>query len=185
MLSAEMRSTLSAATLSVMAMAFVPTSAHATPPTKSELARLLSGYEELPPASAFRAWGPGTLSVLVELYQDGTQPAFVRIRAVYAAGHYPSPATRTFLLAVARAPRQSDLFIREAVLSLGRAFGPRAVDDLRPFLRHDEPVVRESAVIALSRIRSPEALSALRVRLPDEHAAHVRDRIRRAVRRGL
>jgi HEAT repeat protein len=164
-----------------LATLLVSTSAHATPPSKAELSRLLSGYEDVPPASVFREWGPDTLSVLVELYQDTDQPPFVRIRAVSAAAQYPSPAARTFLLAVARAPRQSDLFVREAVVSLGRAFGPRAIDDVRPFLRHREPVVREGAVIALSRIRTPEALSALRTRLPDEHADHVRERIREAV----
>jgi HEAT repeat protein len=164
-----------------LATLLVSASAEATPPSKAELSRLLSGYEDVPPASAFGAWGPETLSVLVDLYQDTDQPPFVRIRAVSAAAHYPTPAARTFLLAVARAPRQSDLFIREAVVSLGRAFGPRAVDDVRPFLRHREPVVREGAVIALNRIHTPEALSALRTRLPDEHADHVRERIREAV----
>ncbi len=167
--------------LTGLATLLVASSAYATPPSKVELSRLLSGYEDVPPASAFRTWGPETLSVLVELYQDAEQPPFVRMRAVSAAAYYPSPAARTFLLAVARAPRQSDLFVREAVMSLGRAFGPRAVDDVRPYLRHDEPVVREGAVIALSRIRTPEALTALRTRLPDERAAHVRDRIRAAI----
>lgn len=167
--------------LACLATALWSAEARATPPSKAELAQLLSGYEEVPPRSTFRAWGPATLSVLIELYQDVDQQPFVRLRAVRGAAHYPSPAARTFLLAVARAPRQSDLFVREAVVSLGLAFGPRAVDDVRPFLRHPEPVVREGAVIALGRIRTPESLAALRVRLGDERTAHVVDRIRQTL----
>jgi HEAT repeat protein len=155
--------------------------AHASPPSKAELSQLLSGYEDVPPASAWQAWGPETLAVLVELYQDTGEPPFVRIRAVSAAAHYPTPAARTFLLAVARAPRQSDLFVREAIVSLGRAFGPRAVDDVRPFLRHAEPVVREGAVVALAQIHTPRALEALRSHLPEERAAHVVERIERSL----
>jgi len=168
-------------TLSFLAVVSLTGTAFAAPPSKAELAQLLSGYEDVPPASAWRDWGPETLGVLVELYQDGEQQPFVRMRAVSAAAHYPSAAARTFLLAVARAPGQSDLFVREAVVSLGRAFGPRAVDDVRPFLRHREPVVREGAVVALAEIRTPEALSALRTRLPDERTRHVAERIRRGL----
>lgn len=159
----------------------VPAGASATPPSKAQLRALLSGFEHTPDAQTWRALGREALPVLIDLYDDADAPPYVRLRAVHAVSFYPTPATRTFLLAVAAAPRQSDLFVRQAVLSLGRAFGARAVDDLRPFLSHDEPVVRESAAAALGRVRTDAALSALRGRLSVETSAQVRETIERAL----
>jgi len=114
---------------------------------------MLSGYEHVPSASEWRALGPEALGVLVRLYNDTHERPYVRLRAVGAAGHFPSPAAHTFLLAVARAPRQSDLFVREALLALGRAFGRGAAREIRPFLGSPEPVVRDAAAVALDRIQ--------------------------------
>jgi HEAT repeat protein len=161
----------------------LPGPASATPPSKERVRMMLSGFEDVPSAAHFRALGPETLPVLIELYRDRSQPPFVRLRSVHAVGHFPTPATRTFLLAVARAPGQSDLFIREAVLALGRAFGERALSDVRPFLESPEPVVREGAALAIGRVGSPAALELLRRRLVTEGAEHVRETIQRQIRR--
>lgn len=160
----------------------VPASASATPPSKAQLRALLSGFEHTPDAQTWRALGPEALPVLIDLYDDADAPQYVRLRSVHAVSFYPSPATRTFLLAVARAPGQSDLFVRQAVLSIGRAFGARAVDDIRPFLSHEEPVVREGAATALGRVHTGAALSALRGRLSVEPSAQVREVIERSLR---
>ncbi|MBW2460823.1 MAG: HEAT repeat domain-containing protein [Deltaproteobacteria bacterium] len=150
----------------------------ATPPSKAELSRMLAGFEQTPGADDFRAWGPETFPILVELYDDRDMQPFVRMRAVGAVAHYPSPRARAFLLRVARADGQSDLLVRAAVRGLGRAFGPRAVEDVRPFLRHRAPAVREGAVLALTAIHTPAAQGALRARLPREQSAHIAERIR-------
>ena len=165
-----------------LAITAVALPASATPPTKEQLRQMFSGFEDTPSAAQVRALGPETLGVLIELYNDRSMPPYVRLRAVHAVGHFPTRATRTFLLAVARARGQSDLFVREAVLSLGRAFGERAVDDVRPFLANSEPVVREGAAMALGRIGSAPARDALRRRLTTEGAAHVRETISRQLR---
>ncbi len=161
-----------------------PPAASANPPARAQVRELLSGFEETPGAETWGALGPETLGVLVDLYADAREAPYVRLRAVHAAGFYPSPAARTFLLAVARAPGQSDLFVRQAVLTLARAFGPAAVDDVRPFLASEHPVVREAAATGLGRIGTPEAREALRRRLVVEGAAPVRETIERALRRG-
>ena len=160
----------------------LPAAVQATPPTKAQLAQMLSGYEHTPGASEWRALGGETLPVLIDLYDDAGVPSYVRLRAVHAVSFYPSPATRTFLLAVARAPRQSDLFVRQAVLGLVRAFGARALADVEPFLAHPEPVVREAAAAGLGRIHSQPARDALGARLPVETDAVVREAITRALR---
>jgi hypothetical protein len=156
-------------------------SARATPPTKEQLRVALSGYEDMPPAAYWQGLGDEAVPVLAEMYNDPTMPAYVRYRTVYAVAHYPIEATRTFLLAVARLPDQSDLHVRAALVSLARAFGERAIDDVRPFLEHREPVVREGAIQALDRIGTPRAVGLLRARLGAESARHLRRSIERAV----
>lgn len=168
--------------LTLAAVGTVAAPVSATPPSKSELTQLLAGFEQAPAAADYRAWGPETLAILVELYDDPEAPAFVRLRAVAAAGHFSTASARSFLLRVARARGQNDLLVREAVRSLGRAFGAASVADLRPFLAHPAPAVREGAVRALAELRTPRAREALRARLPLEASAHITERIRATLR---
>ena len=83
---------------------------------------------------------------------------------------------------MARRPHQDALFAREAVLTLGRAFGDRVVGDMAPFLRHHEPLVRRAAARALGRTRTAAARKHLREQLPREHDPHVRRGIMKALR---
>ncbi len=168
------------ALLSVLAVALPH--AWADPPTANQVRQMLSGYETVPGRAAWRALGPETLPVLVSLYQDTSQPAFVRMRAVGATGYFPSTATRTFLLAVTHARGQSDLFVREAVIALGRAFGAQAVTDLVPFLSSRAVVVRDAAARALGGIGTATARQALQRRLVVEPDPTVRATLQRSMR---
>lgn len=160
----------------------VPVGASAQAPSRERVRAMLSGIEEVPTDADWRRLGDATLPVLIELYTDRSEAPYVRLRAVGATGAFPREATRTFLLAVANAEGQSDLFVREAVHALARAFGPRAVGDVRGFLGHPEPVVREAAARALGRIGGAEATQALRARLGVERDAVVRESIETALR---
>ncbi len=163
-------------------LALVPSFASAQQPSRERVREMLSGIEDVPTADEWRRVGDGALPVLIELYADASEAPFVRLRAVGAVAAFPREATRTFLLAVASAPRQSDLFIREAVLALGRAFGQRAVTDIRPYLAHRESVVREAAARALGAIGGPDATRALQGRLASEPDLVVRESIEAALR---
>lgn len=176
------RATVVVVTLVASALLCTST-ASADPPSKDEVRRMLSSFEGGPGAEQWRALGTDTVGVLVELYADGSERPWVRLRAVRAASHFPVTATRTFLLAVAETPRQSDLFVREAVLGLGRAFGDRALDDIRPYLDDRRPVVREAAATSLGLVATAAAREALRRRLAVEGSDSVRDSIERALAR--
>lgn len=143
---------------------------------------MLSAIEGVPSDDDWHRLGDGALPVLIDLYADASEPGYVRLRAVGATGAFPRTATRTFLLAVARAEGQSDLFVREAVTTLARAFGPASVRDIVPFLQHEAPIVREAAAQSLGRIGGADARSALSARLTDERDATVRASIERALR---
>lgn len=142
---------------------------------------MLSGIEDTPTDADWQRVGERALPILIELYNDADEAPFVRMRAVGASAAFPRPATRTFLLAVARAEGQSDLFVREALLALARGFGRGAVNDVAPFLAHAEPVVREAAARALGRVGGPEAQRHLSARLSVERD----DVVREALQRGL
>lgn len=172
---------LRALSVAALLVGFVGT-AHADPPSKERIRHLLSAIDSMAPATVWRALGPDTLDVLIELYQDTNEAPYVRMRTLVAAQHYPVPAARTFLNAAASARGQSDLFVRQALISLGRAFGESAIDDVRPYLRHADADVREGAVLSLSRINTDAARAALRERLPSERSELVRSALQRALR---
>jgi len=141
-----------------------PNVATAQAPSKEQVRALLSGVDTAPSAEAWRRLGPDTLLTLVALYDDPSTPFFVRMRAVSAAAHYPTPATKTFLEAVARAPGQRDLIVRRALVALGEAFGPDALSSVRPYLAHPEPSVREGAARTIAAMGTPAARAALEAR---------------------
>lgn len=151
------------------------------PPTRERVRALLSGIEDVPGDADWRALGEGVLPILIDLYTDRNEPPFVRLRAVGATAAFPQPATRTFLLAVARAEGQSPLFVREALNALARGFGRTAVSEIASFLGHEERIVRDAAVRALGRVGGEQARSALRARLSAERDTAVRESIRAAL----
>ena len=151
-------------------------------PSRERVREMLSGIEDAPTDADWRRLGDGVLPVLIDLGDDTSQPPYVRLRAVGATGAFPRAAVRTFLLAVARVEGQSDLLVREAVVTLARAFGGAAIEDLAPFLGHDEAVVRDAAARSLGTIGGAAATRALRQRLRVERDDTVRRTIERALR---
>ncbi|MEC7520319.1 MAG: HEAT repeat domain-containing protein [Myxococcota bacterium] len=171
------------ATITALAVLLVAASASAqTGPSRQRVRELLSGIEDVPTDADWQRIGDGALPVLIDLYVDADEAPYVRLRAVNATAAFPREATRTFLLAVARAEGQGDLFVRQAVIALARGFGEHAVQDLRPFLAHDEVVVREATARALGEIGGPQATAALRARLSVERDRAVREAIQGGLR---
>ena len=150
--------------VALFASVTAPNVAAAQAPSKEQVRAMLSGVDTAPSAEAWRRLGPETLLTLIALYDDPSTPFFVRMRAVSAAAHYPTPATKTFLEAVARAPGQRDLIVRRAIVALGEAFGADALSSVRPYLAHPEPSVREGAARTIAAMDTPAARAALEAR---------------------
>jgi HEAT repeat protein len=161
----------------------VPSSVAAAQPPEQRVRALLSAYEQLPGAAQWRALGPDTLAVLISLHDDPREPTYVRLRALAAAGHFPVPRARAFLLRVARAPEQDELFVREALLALQRAFKDDAVEEVSEFLRHERPLVRRAAATGIGRMDRAIAEPRLRRHLDREHDRVVRRVVQRVLRR--
>lgn len=160
----------------------VPANASADPPSVDRVRTLLSAFEGVAPETAWRALGPETVTVLRALYEDREELPFVRMRAVEVAGYYPTEASHAFLRDVVRAPAQQDLILRRALRALTRAFGERAIDDVRPFLSHRTVIVREAAVRALAVVTAPRVRPLLEARLVQERDPEVRRRLEAALR---
>ncbi len=156
-------------------------SAQQNDPGLERVRTLLSTVDTPPSPTMWRAMGPSTLNHLEALYRDATQPGFVRLRAVATASFYPTEGSRRFLLSVAHDAGQGDLFIRQAVISLERAFGQTVTAEIVPFLQSEHDSVREACAAALGRIGSENALAALRARLPRERNEGVRRTIQNAL----
>lgn len=169
--------------LSVLAsVLLVAASASAQTPSVDQVRNMLSAFEEGPSAETWQALGPETLVVLEQLYDDEGQQPFVRLRAIHAAGHFPSEASRSFLKRVAMREGQLDLHVRAALRTMARAFGESALADIRPFLSHRETVIREGAVLALGTIATPRARTLLQSRLSVERNEAVKATLQRTLR---
>jgi len=165
------------------AIGLLPGTAGAEPPPRGTVLAMLSTIERGPEADAWRRLGPETVGVLVDVYQDPSVPRILRRRAVEAAAHFPGPATKTFLLAVAQAPGQHDLVLRTALLALGRAFGAGVVPELAEFLGHRDRDVREGAIMALAQVNTPPARAALIAHRDREARGYLVERIDQALAR--
>jgi HEAT repeat protein len=159
-----------------------PVGATAQTADEAQVLAMLSTYENLPGPEQWRRLGTGAIPILRKLYEDRDRPTHIRLRSVRAVSYYPAPAVRSFLLEVAGAPGQNDLFIREALLGLGRSFRERAAGDIAPFLNHRKTVVREAACHALREAGNPAAREAMRKRLRVEPDSLVRAALERALR---
>ncbi len=182
------RSTMRVACFSLLCLAALlpnlasPGTTFADPPDKDRVRQLLSGFEGVAPQTAWRALGPSTVAVLAELYDDASEPPFIRMRAVQVSAYYPTEATRTFLRRVVQAPDQNDLILRRAVMAFTTAFGEGALEDVRPFLSHRTGLIREAAIRAVAQVGTPSALALLQARLRIERDPEVRVRLDEALR---
>jgi hypothetical protein len=132
----------------------------------------LLGYEHEPPARLLRALGPRTLAELIAIHADRSEPTLVRMRALRATFAFPTPATQTFLLAVAA--HGGPLFAHAALTTFARAFGREAIAELTRFLEDPRPLAREGAVVGLIRTRTAEGVRIARAHLERETSDAVR-----------
>jgi HEAT repeat protein len=153
-------------TLLALALVATASTARAQQPTAAAVVAMLSGIEDAPTPAEWQAMGPRVVGILAQLARDPQQPGFVRVRAIQAAGQFATPAARTVLRRALRDPEP--MLVREAVLSMQRAFGAGALRDVAPLLDHEDTAVREAAIRALAAIGGDRARELLRARLARE-----------------
>lgn len=177
---------LRCALLSALFAASVPSALAQSAPQPSDeaLVAMLSGIEDGPSPGEWARIGPAVVPALARIAADASQPGFVRLRAIQAAGLFATPDSRALLR---RALRSRDaMTLREAALAMQRAFGADALADVAPLLSHRDTAVREAAIRALGAIArgqdaraAADAVGQLRRRLAREDDAVLRAEIER------
>jgi len=178
-----------AALLCLLATGFSSTaSARSKSDQRSSLVWLLSSYELQLKPDALARIGPDVGELLVDIMNTPREAVRVRVRAVAALAFYPSEATYDVLTSLLheRAHNGTELGLqlrRQALRSLGRGFGDRAVEAMLHLRNDPEPLVREAVALGLLDAGSIRVLPTLETWLSVEPHLAVKIALDRAVNR--
>ncbi len=153
---------------------------------RSSLVWLLSSFHMRLDKRTLDGIGSDTVELLIDIANTRADTPRVRVRALAGLGYYPTEDSYSFLTSLLSERNligNADglQMRRQAIRSLGRAFGDRAVDQLLS-MRHDEqPGIRQSVAQALGDSGSERALPELELWLTTEQDLTVRIAVDTAV----
>ncbi len=151
-----------------------PGQAEAPTPTKVEdVLRVLRAHARATPEDLAVA-GSGVDVVLTDLLVSRSVDREIRVRAAWALGGYPGSRARAVLVATMN-DREEEAQVRAScMVGYARVLGPRAVGDLKPYLRDSDPVLRAGAARALGVAGGQEARDVLTEAMAHEEDLDVR-----------
>lgn len=176
--------------LALALLALAPTPADARtrsrPERRASLVWLLAATDAKLSRPALEALGPDTAELLIDIANTPREAPTVRVRALAGLGFYPTEPSYAFLSSLLNERNlighaEGLRMRRQAIRSLGWAFGDRAVDELLALRNDDEPGVRRSVALALGDSGSRRALPALEHWLTGEQDLAVRQAVDEAV----
>lgn len=159
------------ACLGVAAPALAQDSAQA----RGQVEALLGGIEYVPSAEQWQALGPQGEAALREIAADAKQPRTRRGRAMSALAHFPSPQTQALVQQILADPGAPVLLKRKALRTATVAFGEQGLALAQPFLHHEDKRLRESAILAIGQLKTPQARQLLQARLDVEPAPYLKE----------
>lgn len=155
---------------------------------RESLLWFLQAHEFRPDRGLLDKIGPNVNRVLVHIAEDPNMRSRIRVRAVSALAVYPTTRTSQFLAGLLYEPElvgtAGGLAIRrQALRSLGYAFGAKMVHTIAGLRDDADPQVREAVAHALGDTRCPHALEVLDAWLPLEQELFVRLAVDRSISR--
>lgn len=181
-----------AATTLIVAATLLPAAAQAGDLNRQQqaLVKLLGAFELQLSRSVLDDVGPDVNRALINVANHREVRARVRVRAVAGLGFYPTDPSWKYLRGllhedVHRGTVFGTNLRRQALRSLGKAFGGRAVGEILALKDDPEPLIREAVAHALGDAKSPLALPELRQWLPKEPELHVRLAVDKAIEKIL
>ncbi len=153
---------------------------------RSDLLMLLNAYEFRVDAKVLRKIGPEVNKLLIEVSGDpGFRPR-VRNHALMALSVYPVTQTRRYLESLLLEPSlignsTGTLIRRQALRSLGKAFGGEVVVPIANLKDDKNPQIRIAVAHALAETKSERAIPILSAWLPHEKELGVREAVDRAL----
>ncbi len=156
------------------------------PERRASLVWLLASYQTELKREMLDELGPDTVELLIDIANTPRDAPRVRVRALAGLGLYPSEDSYSFLTSLLNERNlignsHGLQMRRQAIRSLGRAFGERAIDELMTFKNDEQAGVRQAVAQALGDSRSARALPVLELWLTTEQDLLVRDAVDRAV----
>jgi hypothetical protein len=155
---------------------------------RESLLWLLQAHEFRPDRALLDKVGPDVNRVLVHIAEDPNTRSRIRVRAVSALAVYPSTRTSQFLAGLLYEPELmgtpgGTAIRRQALRSLGYAFGGEMVHTIAGLRNDADPQIREAVAHALGDTRSHHALEVLDSWLPLEQELFVRLAVDRSISR--
>ncbi len=149
---------------------------------------LLNAFEYVPSRRVLDRIGPDVNEVLVRVSTFPRLRSTIRVRALSSLALYPSDRTQRYLVGLLydRELRKSSvglLLRRQAMRSLGFAFGEDAIKDIKQFRSDEDPQIRESCAHALGDTLSARAEDVLAAWLPLEKELFIRLAIESSIKR--
>lgn len=158
------------------------------PERRASLQWVLAAHDTELDKGVLDALGPDTDELLIDIANTPRETPRVRVRALAGLAFYPSEGTFGFLSSLLHERNfignaEGLQLRRQAIRSLGRGFGERAIDDLVALRTDPEPGIRQAVAAGLGDAGSARALPVLELWLSTEHDLVVREAVDRAVNR--
>ncbi len=165
-------------------------SAQATPApsqaARDQVVMMLSGYEFFPTRAQLEAASPEVAEILVTLIQDADQLPSLRVRAIDALGLFSDdPVAAIHFERVLAVGEMEETYLRHSLTSSLKAFGPRALPWVQPYMSHADMQTRLDAAYATARFGGADGVEMLRLRKSLEKDPFVRDQLTKLVSQGV
>jgi HEAT repeat protein len=137
---------------------------------------LLSGYHGVAPKELFVETLDDPRSLLWALANHDGHPMYQK-RALTALSYWPDARLYSLYVRLLRDDDTADTLRHRLILLLGEHFPNQALDELVVYLNHDDLQLRLSAIEAIRRIPSKDAVAALVAALETETNAVAKERL--------
>jgi HEAT repeat protein len=146
---------------------------------RGKIVSAMSGYEHIVTREELvRLGSPEQLTeALIAIYGDQSVHLVIRTNALASLRFFPSPRAKSEMEKVLMSADTDDTVRRSAIRAYGSGFRDAAVPMLARFLSHPEIHTRDITAKTLGDLQTPEAVDALRRRLPQESEPMVRKSI--------
>ncbi len=154
-----------------------------TPEAVDKVKLLLSGYDYFPTREDLERATPRAYEVLFQIASDEAALPSARTRALDALGLFDAKAEVAVFLETSLAEaRFEGIYLRHAVTSSMKAFGPSALPWVTPYLNHQDLQLRLSAIHAVGHFGGDDGKVMLREVDRLERDQLVKSQIKRFVR---
>ncbi len=120
---------------------------------------------------------------LIQLALNGDYDGKLRLRAIQALAVFPTRRSQQFLWQVVHDRVLDGSYKRTALAALGAGFQAAVLLELSPFLRKEDPQLREGAIRGLGYIRDPRVLPILQNHVHQEQDLTLRMLVEESIAR--